>query len=189
MKDEEFLRGQRVPMTKEPVRLLALERLELEEAALLIDVGAGTGSVALEAARRFPRLRVAAIERNAAALALIEENCRRFGCRNVGIISGVAPLPLEVMADAVFIGGSGGRLTALIDWALAHLHPGGRLVLTFILLDNLNQALAHLGQLPVNALECAQLQVSALTPLGDGHYFKPANPTYLISCRKEANHA
>ncbi|MEC5317826.1 decarboxylating cobalt-precorrin-6B (C(15))-methyltransferase [Brenneria populi subsp. brevivirga] len=185
MNDDEFLRGQRVPMTKEPVRLLALERLELGGARHLIDVGAGTGSVSLEAALRFPRLRVTAIERNPAALTLIEENRRRFGCDNVAIIAGAAPLPLESMADAVFIGGSGGRLTALIDWSLAHLHPGGRLVLTFILLENLHTALAHLQALGVAALACTQLQVASLTPLGDGHYFKPNNPTYLISCCKE----
>ncbi|RLM20304.1 precorrin-6Y C5,15-methyltransferase (decarboxylating) subunit CbiT [Brenneria alni] len=189
MKDDEFLRGQRVPMTKEPVRLLALERLALGNARHLIDIGAGTGSVALEAALRFPALRVSAIERNPAALALIEENRWRFGCNNVEIIAGAAPLTLDVMADAAFIGGSGGQLTALIDWALAHLLPGGRLVLTFILLDNLHQALAHLGRLEVSALECTLLQVSALTPLGSGHYFKPNNPTYLISCCKEQNHA
>ncbi|MBJ7221554.1 MULTISPECIES: decarboxylating cobalt-precorrin-6B (C(15))-methyltransferase [unclassified Brenneria] len=188
MRDDEFLRGQRVPMTKEPVRLLALERLELSQAQCLIDVGAGTGSVALEAALRYPRLQVTAIERNPAALALIEENRRRFGCRNVEIIGGEAPMTLDITADAVFIGGSGGRLTALIDWALAHLRPGGRLALTFILLDNLQTALAHLQSLSVMSLECSQLQVSALTPLGDGHYFKPNNPTYLISCRKESNH-
>ncbi|ATA24674.1 precorrin-6Y C5,15-methyltransferase (decarboxylating) subunit CbiT [Brenneria goodwinii] len=188
MNDDEFLRGQRVPMTKEAVRLLALERLELAGAQRLIDVGAGTGSVSLEAALRFPALQVTAIERNPAALALIEENRRRFGCGNVEIIAGAAPLPLALMADAVFIGGSGGQLTELIDWSLAHLHPGGRLALTFILLDNLNTALTHLQSLNVASLACTQLQVSSLTPLGSGHYFKPNNPTYLISCCKEGTH-
>ncbi|MFC3395132.1 decarboxylating cobalt-precorrin-6B (C(15))-methyltransferase [Brenneria rubrifaciens] len=189
MRDDEFLRGQRVPMTKEPVRLLALERLGLAGARRLIDVGAGTGSVALEAALRFPRLQVTAIERNPAALALIAENRQRLGCQNMEIIAADAPVPLEILADAVFIGGSGGRLTALIDWALAHLHPGGRLVLTFILLDNLQTALTHLRSLNLASLECTQLQAAALTKLGNGHYFKPGNPTYLISCCKEEEHA
>nr|WP_113867668.1 decarboxylating cobalt-precorrin-6B (C(15))-methyltransferase [Brenneria salicis]NMN92115.1 cobalt-precorrin 7 C15-methyltransferase [Brenneria salicis ATCC 15712 = DSM 30166]RBP61105.1 cobalt-precorrin 7 C15-methyltransferase [Brenneria salicis ATCC 15712 = DSM 30166]RLM29802.1 precorrin-6Y C5,15-methyltransferase (decarboxylating) subunit CbiT [Brenneria salicis ATCC 15712 = DSM 30166] len=188
MRDDEFLRGSRVPMTKEPVRLLALERLELTDARRLIDVGAGTGSVALEAALRFPQLQVTAIERNPAALALIAGNCQRLGCRNVDIIGADAPLPLDICADAIFIGGSGGQLTALIDWSLAHLHPGGRLVLTFILLENLQMALTHLPSRNVSALECSQLQACTLTPLGSGHYFKPGNPTYLIACRKEGEH-
>ncbi|MEQ9719755.1 decarboxylating cobalt-precorrin-6B (C(15))-methyltransferase [Yersinia alsatica] len=192
MKDDLFLRGQKVPMTKEAVRVLALERLELPGAGHLIDVGAGTGSVALEAALRFPHLRVTAIERNPAALELITENRQRLGCNNVAIIAGIAPLPLTDKADAIFIGGSGGHLTELIDWALMTLNPGGRLVLTFILLNNLNEALSHLETLThgptcaISQLDCVQLQLSSLTPLGSGHYFKPNNPTYLISCHKEA---
>ncbi|MFA3760452.1 decarboxylating cobalt-precorrin-6B (C(15))-methyltransferase [Yersinia sp. 2544 StPb PI] len=186
MRDDLFLRGQKVPMTKEAVRALALERLELPCYGHLIDVGAGTGSVALEAALRFPDLQVTAIERNPAALELISENRQRLGCHNVAIIAGVAPLPNTAAADAIFIGGSGGHLTDLIDWALMTLKPDGRLVLTFILLNNLNDALAHLQHCAVSQLDCVQLQLSTLTPLGSGHYFKPNNPTYLISCHKEA---
>ncbi|CFR09008.1 decarboxylating cobalt-precorrin-6B (C(15))-methyltransferase [Yersinia kristensenii] len=192
MKDELFLRGQnargqKVPMTKEAVRVLALERLALSGAAHLIDVGAGTGSVALEAALRFPHLQVTAIERNPAALELIDENRQRLGCGNVNIVAGVAPLALPDKVDAIFIGGSGGHLTDLIDWALMMLNPGGHLVLTFILLNNLNEALSHLQTCAVSELDCVQLQLSTLTPLGSGHYFKPNNPTYLISCHKEAS--
>lgn len=54
MKDELFLRGQQIPMTKEPVRALALSRLDLQGAQRLIDVGAGTGSVSIEAALSHP---------------------------------------------------------------------------------------------------------------------------------------
>lgn len=188
MKDDLFLRGARVPMTKEVVRIQALERLQLQHARRLIDVGAGTGSVSLEAALRYPQLQVTAIERNPDALVLLNENRQHFACPNIEIIEGYAPLPLEIEADAVFIGGSGGQLTELIDWSLARLLPGGRLVLTFILQENLSSALAHLGQCAVDNLECLHLQVSTLTALGSGHFFKPNNPTYLISCLKEGSH-
>ncbi|MGB7802791.1 decarboxylating cobalt-precorrin-6B (C(15))-methyltransferase [Buttiauxella sp.] len=188
MKDELFLRGARVPMTKEVVRTQALERLQLQNAQRFIDIGAGTGSVSLEAALRFPHLRVTAIERNPAALELMAENRELFACPNVEIINGYAPIKLDVMADAVFIGGSGGQLTELIDWSLAHLHPGGRLVMTFILLENLTCALTHLEQCNVGDFDCLQLQVAQLTTLGSGHYFKPNNPTFLISCLKEGSH-
>ena len=63
MKDELFLRGEKVPMTKEAVRALALSKLELHRASHLIDIGAGTGSVSIEAALQYPGLRVTAIER------------------------------------------------------------------------------------------------------------------------------
>jgi cobalt-precorrin-6B (C15)-methyltransferase len=184
MKDDSFLRGHQVPMTKEPVRALALARLALQQARCLIDVGAGTGSVSLEAALNWPQLQVIAIEHNPSALALLADNCQHFGCQNVQIVSGRAPLPISQQADALFIGGSGGQLTALIDWALAQLLPGGRLVMTFILQENLMSALDHLASCAVCELDCLQLQASTLTALGQGHYFKPNNPTFLISCQK-----
>ncbi len=187
MKDDLFLRGARVPMTKEVVRTQALDRLQLHNAKWFIDIGAGTGSVSLEAAMRYPQLQVSAIERNPDALALMAENRELFACPNVEIISGNAPIELNVMADAVFIGGSGGQLTELIDWSLAHLQPGGRLVMTFILLENLTCALTHLERCAVSDFDCLQLQVANLATLGSGNYFKPNNPTYLISCRKEGS--
>ena len=126
-----------------------------------------------------------AIERNQAALNLITENCQRFECPNIQVIPGVAPLALADMADAIFIGGSGGQLTGLIDWSLAHLAEGGRLVMTFILLENLTCALTHLESCPIGSLDCCEIQFGSLTSLGQGHYFKPNNPAYLISCLKE----
>ena len=189
MKDAEFLRGEQVPMTKEEVRLIVLERLNLRQATTLIDVGAGTGSVALEAAIRHPELHVIAIEKNPSALRLIEENRQRFDCLKVKIIAAEAPCPLDIQADAIFIGGSGGNLTDIIDWALTRLTKTGRLVPSFILLDNLNTALTHLKKCAVAELECTQLQISQMTTLGNGFYFKPNNPTFIISCKKEAIHA
>lgn len=188
MKDELFLRGETVPMTKEAVRALALTKLELHRASHLIDVGAGTGSVSIEAALLFPSLRVTAIERNPAALQLLAENRQHFACRNIAILPGAAPLPVADKADAVFMGGSGGHLTSLIDWSLRQLQPGGRLVMTFILMENLHTALAHLQQIGVQNIDCLQMQVSALTPLGSGHYFKPNNPVFVIACQKEEHH-
>ena len=95
MKDELFLRGAQVPMTKEAVRALALAKLELHRARHLIDIGAGTGSVSIEAALQNPALRVTAIERQADALRLLADNRQRFGCDNIAIVAGIAPLTPE----------------------------------------------------------------------------------------------
>ncbi|AGB77632.1 precorrin-6Y C5,15-methyltransferase (decarboxylating), CbiT subunit [Enterobacteriaceae bacterium strain FGI 57] len=188
MKDELFLRGEKVPMTKEAVRALALSKLDLHHARHFIDVGAGTGSVSIEAALHFPALKVTAIERNPAALALMAQNCRHFACENIVRVQADAPVVVEEKADAIFIGGSGGNLASLIDWALEQLHPEGRLVMTFILQENLTRALAHLQQRGIAPLDCQQIQVSALSPLGSGHYFKANNPVYVIACQKEEAH-
>ncbi len=88
MKDELFLRGENVPMTKEAVRALALSKLELHRASHLIDVGAGTGSVSIEAALQFPSLQVTAIERNPA----------RYGC--LMRIASVLPAAISIFSPA-----------------------------------------------------------------------------------------
>ncbi|WP_172741387.1 decarboxylating cobalt-precorrin-6B (C(15))-methyltransferase [Citrobacter youngae] len=188
MKDELFLRGEKVPMTKEAVRALALSKLELHRASHLIDIGAGTGSVSIEAALEYPGLRVTAIERNPDALRLLDENRQHFACANIDIFPGIAPMTIAEKADAIFMGGSGGHLTELIDWSMRQLHPAGRLVMTFILQENLNTALAHLDRPGVQGVDCLQLQVSSLTTLGSGHYFKPNNPVFVIACQKEGTH-
>ncbi|PHM38840.1 decarboxylating cobalt-precorrin-6B (C(15))-methyltransferase [Xenorhabdus innexi] len=187
MKDELFLRGHRIPMTKEVVRALALERLQLENARHFIDVGAGTGSISIEAALRYPALDIIAIERKEDALRLLIENVQHFSCHKIRIKSASAPVPVDSHADAIFIGGTGGHLTEIIDWSLLNLHAGGRLVMTFILLENFIQALSYLSSpsvVEVTELDGREIQVGELTALGQGHYFKPNNPTYLLSCLK-----
>ncbi|SJN59118.1 putative cobalt-precorrin-6Y C(15)-methyltransferase [decarboxylating] [Vibrio ruber DSM 16370] len=184
MKDSEFLRADKVPMTKQEVRAVVLDRLALGQAQRFVDVGAGTGSVAIEAALRFPELAVTAIEKNDHAVAIMQQNLSHHAVAHIELVQAIAPCELSVAADAIFIGGSGGNLTAIIDWALAHLTEQGRLVMTFILQDNLHQALEHLKNCPIRDLDCTQIMVSPMTPLGSSYYFKPNNPTFVISCTR-----
>lgn len=186
MKDDLFIRGD-VPMTKEEVRVLTIDRLDLAGAKVLVDVGAGTGSICIEASLRYPELQTIAIEKNPEAIDLIQQNCQKFGVRNLAIIEGLAPIGLpEKDVDAIFVGGSGGSLEDIISWSFRALVPEGRLVLNFILLNNLMDALAILKTHDFENIDVNQLQVSRLTKLGKGHYFKPNNPTYIISCTKGA---
>jgi hypothetical protein len=83
-------------------------------------------------------------------------------------------------ADAIFMGGSGGHLTDLIDWSMRQLHPAGRLVMTFILQENLNTALTHLDHLGVQGVDCLQLQVSRLPRLAVVTILNRITP-YLLS--------
>ncbi|BFH69824.1 cobalt-precorrin-6Y C(15)-methyltransferase [Paenibacillus dendritiformis] len=186
MKDEAFIRG-KTPMTKAEVRAVSIDKLALDETSRrVLDVGAGTGSVALQVAKMFPHVAVTAIERNEEALALIEQNRRQFGLDNVEIVAAEAPIPLDNTGfDAIFVGGSGGQLTEIIDWSHALLLPGGRLALNFILLENALEAAAYLEKGPWQEVEIIQMQVSKWQELGQGHYFKPQNPTFIIACQKE----
>ena len=104
MKDELFCAAPGADDQRGRARALALAKLELHRARHLIDIGAGTGSVSIEAALQNPALRVTAIERQADALRLLAENRQRFGCDNIAIVAGVAPLAVADKADAIFMG-------------------------------------------------------------------------------------
>ncbi|MCE0495667.1 decarboxylating cobalt-precorrin-6B (C(15))-methyltransferase [Vibrio salinus] len=190
MKDSEFIRVEKVPMTKQEVRAVSLDKLDLQFARRFVDVGAGTGSIGIEAAVKYPNLHVLAIEKKQSAVSAIELNCQKFDCsERVRIIPHEAPCDLSGKVDAVFIGGSGGNIVDIIDWALSLLIPKGRLVLNFILQENLQTALAHLQSKNIEEFECTQLLVSTMTSLGQGSYFKPNNPTFILSCKKGVEHA
>ena len=188
MKDSEFIRA-KVPMTKEEIRAISLDKLELHRAKRMLDVGSGTGSVTIQAARTYPDLQVVAVERNADALALTQENIEHFQCQNVLLYEGLAPIELEGSFDAIFVGGTGGNMQEIFDWCDRLLEPGGRLVLNFILLENALEAAEIAEGMAWEDLEMVSVQASRWTGLGKGHYFKPQNPTIIVSCRKKEREA
>ncbi|MBC1483575.1 decarboxylating cobalt-precorrin-6B (C(15))-methyltransferase [Listeria sp. FSL L7-1509] len=186
MKDEVFIRG-KVPMTKAEVRAVSIDLLELDNSSKkLLDVGAGTGSIGLQVACNYPKIHVTAIERNPDAVALIKQNKIKFGLQNIDIIQAYAPVEIASTNkfDAIFIGGSGGNLTEIIDWSLQHLKTNGRLVLNFILVENALTAMQHLEKCAVSEITMKQIQVASWHKLGVGHYFEPQNPTIVIGCKK-----
>ena len=89
MDDSAFVRGQ-VPMTKQEVRAAALARLAVRPGEVCWDVGAGTGSVAVELALSTEGSAVFAVECDEEACALIEENRRQFGVWNLRLVCGRA---------------------------------------------------------------------------------------------------
>ncbi len=171
-------------ITKRDVRRLVLARLGLPAvgAADLWDIGAGSGSVAVEMALACPAARVLAIEQHEADAANVRENRTRSGAVNVRVIHGRAPeaIPPESRPAAVFIGGSGGELSALLETALARLRPGGRLVATFATLEHVAAAITALKRLGVPP-EVAQVQVSEGRPLLDLTRLDPRSPVFIVS--------
>ena len=124
--DEAFVRG-KVPMTKEEIRCVALSKLRLGETSVVYDIGAGTGSVAVEAARMAFRGHVYAVERNPEGLKLIRENQEALRAAGLTVVSGEAPEALEGLPapDQVFIGGSGGRLSEILAAVLRKIRASG----------------------------------------------------------------
>ena len=183
MRNDEFIRG-KVPITKEEVRAISLSKLDLKDAKTFIDVGAGTGSISIEAANTFKDLKVIAIERNDEAIDLINKNKEKFNLSNMEVMKAYAPIELDVEADGIFLGGTGNNLEEIIKWSKKLLIPGGRLVANFILIDNFYDTLDLLKKYKFEDIDVSLLNISKLEKLGKRDYFKPHNPIYIISCKK-----
>jgi precorrin-6Y C5,15-methyltransferase (decarboxylating) len=181
LRDVDFIRGD-TPMTKEEVRWIVAEKLRIDCDATVYDIGAGTGSCAMEFARRACRGRVFAVERDNGALELIARNRVKTGAFNVEIVAAEAPDGLDSLPtpDCVFVGGSGGRLREI----LAPLHArnaGLRAVVTAITLETLHEATAVLEEIGFSDVEVSQITAARARKIGGYHMMTGQNPVFIIS--------
>jgi precorrin-6Y C5,15-methyltransferase (decarboxylating) len=169
-------------ITKREIRLISLAQLAIRPGDTVWDVGAGSGSVAIEAARLVPDGRVFAIEVDPEGVAICEDNARAHGADNVTVIAGRAPEALAALPtpDAVFVGGSKGSMTAIVGAALDRLRPGGRLVVNAITLENAGetyQAIRARGLTP----EVTLLQIARSEPLAHYLRYEALNPIQIFA--------
>ena len=181
--DELFIRGD-VPMTKQEVRAVALAKLRLTATDTVWDVGAGTGSVSIEAALVARAGSVWAVERNAAGVRLIRENADAFGCGNVHAVPGVAPEALAKLPvpDAVFVGGSAGELPSIVEAALEK-NSQVRLCVPCVTIETLTEACALLSGSRFKGFEACQVSAARAEAVGSHHLMKAQNPVFLVSAR------
>ncbi|NOX42145.1 MAG: precorrin-6y C5,15-methyltransferase (decarboxylating) subunit CbiE [Gammaproteobacteria bacterium] len=168
-------------ITKREVRAVSLARLQLRKNSIVWDIGAGSGSVGLEAAQLCTAGYVYAIEKNQADADIVRQNQTRLGIHNFKLFEAKAPEHLAdwPVPDAVFIGGSGGELQELITLCLQRLDKGGWLVMNFVTLENLNTAIEILKQLAVN-WDVTQLQASRSQPILHMHRMQAENPVWIV---------
>lgn len=183
--DELFVRGQ-VPMTKAEVRAVTMAKARLTENMIIWDIGAGTGSISVEAALTAVHGQVHAVEKESDAVELIKENIKLFDAENVMVYHGTAPealleLPLP---DRVFIGGSGGNFEEIMSLVNKKLKPGGRVIVNAIVLETLMNAVELMKSLSFNDIDVTQVSISKTTELGRLHMFKSHNPVFIISGQK-----
>ena len=147
-------------ITKDEVRAVLLHRLRLPRQGVFWDVGAGSGSVSVEAARSCPDLRVLAVERRAGEQENIRANIVRHRVYNLCLVPGEAPGVLAELPDPdrIFIGGSGGRLREIIAACAGRLRPGGRLVVNAVLAATAGEAPRWLAENGL-AVDIRRLQV------------------------------
>ena len=150
-----------MPMTKSEVRAVCLSKLQLTERSSCWDVGAGTGSVAIEMALQAKKGQVYAIEHKSAAVELLHLNKEKFATENLTVISGYAP---EVCFDLptpshAFIGGSSGNMRGILN-LLLEKNPSIRIVATAISLESIAELTACLKEFPWTETEVISIQVA-----------------------------
>ena len=173
-------------ITKADIRLLSLLRLQITPQSVIWDIGAGSGSVGMEAAHLAWQGKVFAVEKDEKNLSCIHRNRERYGVLNMEVIAGEAP---EVLAglpapQAVFIGGSGGKLAAIFDHIAGNAAAGCRVVGNFATFENFNEALEKMKSLewqPVFSL----VQISQSRSIASLNRLEPLNPIFILegTCR------
>jgi precorrin-6Y C5,15-methyltransferase (decarboxylating) len=185
--DECFLqsRPKRGLLTPAEVRSLALAELQLRPTSEVWDVGAGSGSVGLEAARIARDGRVHAIEMDPDDHALIRENAARFGVMNLNPVLGRAPEAWASLPDpdAIYVGGSGRDVAMLVDQAWSRLKPGGRLVTACNSIENL-AAMHTLLRSRSNDAAYWMVNIARGIEQLDRIRFEAINPIFLIAATK-----
>jgi cobalt-precorrin-6B (C15)-methyltransferase len=182
--DDCFEREAGIPMTKNEIRILSIAKLRLFPSALVYDVGAGSGSVAIECKLLIPQGQVFAIEKNPQAIELIKKNCHKFKVQ-LEIISGTAPEALAQLplADRIFLGGSGGQMPAILDACDGKLKEGGWLVINSVTLDSAPVAYKILRGKGYS-LEVVQVNIAVLSHREDVQLWQARNPVTIIAGQK-----
>ena len=184
--DEAFIRG-KAPMTKTEVRTVSLAKLALLSDSVCYDVGAGTGSVSVEMALRAPEGRVYAVEKKEDALALLEENKRKFAVDHMEIVAGTAPEALKDLPAPThaFIGGSSGNLREIVR-LLLEKNPQVRMVINCITLETVSEVLECAREMEREGGWCLESEIVQLTAarsksVGRYHMMMGENPIYIIT--------
>ena len=172
-------------MTKREVRIQLLADLDLPAAGVLWDLGAGTGSVGLEALRLQPQLQLMAVERRSGGSRLIQANAQRLGVQPAAVLEGDALSVLEQLPDPdrVLLGGGGRQRQALLQAVIARMKPGGVVVIPMATLE----AVAELRPLLSEAgwsVRMHQHQSWRGMPLAEGTRLSPMNPVLMLQGRK-----
>ena len=182
LRDKDFHRLDKIVMTNENVRAVILSKLGLDNEAIFWDIGAGTGSVSIEAANFYPDCEIHAIEHKPEAAKLISLNAAKFHVHNINIYNDRAMNLLETLPKPshVFIGGSDGELTCILEY-LAELENNIRVVVACVTLENFNAAYEFMKDM--KDFEVVQISVTSSKSLKPELTLMSANnPVMILSC-------
>ena len=184
--DEEFIRD-KVPMTKEEIRILTMCKAKIRPDNIIWDIGAGTGSLSIEAALLAPQGEVYAIEKKDLAVDLLHQNIAKFKLEDkVKVIATEAPKGLDELpnCDVVFIGGSGKHMFEILDIINSKLNEGGRIIVNAVTIQTISEITTYMKQKESYTYEAIQVQVNCLRQIGSYDMFNAQNPVYIVTCKK-----
>jgi precorrin-6B C5,15-methyltransferase / cobalt-precorrin-6B C5,C15-methyltransferase len=169
-------------ITKTEVRVVSLAKLKLQPGLVLWDLGAGSGSVGIEASLLLPGGRIIAVEKKTERVAQIQSNIRSFGVTNMEVVQAQLPNGLEDLPtpDRIFIGGGGKGLSEIIATSASHLKPGGVMVANTVLLANLDGAVAAMRKVGFET-EVIQIQIQRSKPMPWSERFEAQSPVWIIT--------
>jgi len=185
--DEMFERIESVPITKEEVRVIALSKARLKDGNIVMDIGCGSGSITIEAALQVgSNGKVYAIDQDENAIKLTKENARKFNVTNIEVIhakaqDSISKLPV---ADAIFIGGTGGDTQDIIKLAYNKLKSNGRIVIDTILIETMYHSLKAIDELRLENVDVTQLTIAKSRRVSTGTMMLARNPVIIISAQK-----
>jgi precorrin-6Y C5,15-methyltransferase (decarboxylating) len=174
-------------LTPSEIRAIALSEMHLHPASIVWDIGAGSGSVAIEAAQIAHQGKVYAIEMDAEDYGLMVENAKLFQVKNFVPVLGEAPLAWKKLPDpdAIFIGGTGRWVTDLVAQSWPHLKPSGSLVANVASMENV-VALQHwFLQQRLSEPQLWMIQISHGNQQFETHRLESANPSFLLRATKQ----
>ncbi|MBC1239590.1 precorrin-6B methylase [Nostoc linckia z18] len=184
--DELFEHLPGIPLSQREVRLLLIAQLRLQPDSVLWDIGAGTGTIPVEAGLLCPKGKIIAVERDEEVANLIKRNCDRFEVKNVEVIEGSAPeclQDLKVTPHRVCI--EGGRpVQEILQAAWQYLPPSGRVVATAANLESLYAISQSFSLLRARNIEVVQSAVNRLETRGFSQTFTAVDPIFILSGEK-----
>ncbi len=185
--DEAFRqsRPKRGLITPMEIRTLALAQLSIQPESIVWDIGAGSGSVSIEAARLASSGKVYAIEPDQEDCQLLADNAERFGVSNVEVVCGRAPEAFSLLPDpdSVFVGGLGRETVGIAEVAFSRLKSGGQLVANLASLEKTSSLTAFLRQYTSN-VGLLLLNISRGNYQLDNIRLEALNPSFLVYVSK-----
>ena len=185
--DEFFERVEDVPITKEEVRVIQISKARLSPGQIVYDVGCGSGSISIEASHQVENTgKVFSIDIDPNAVELTKKNLNKFQVSNVFVILGNAMEKINELpiADAIFIGGTGGETSEIIKLCETKLKQGGRIVIGTILIETLYSVLNTIEKLKFSSIDITQVTISKSKKTTTGTMFLARNPVTIISATK-----